>query len=378
MLRLLKRTLLLAMVALVALLVVVRLRYGGGEPYPDLSQPGLLPESALEVAASFAEPIGNVAVSADDRLFFTVHPESRPTDHRLVEWVDGAARPWPSAEAQRRLFTTVLGVAIDRQQRLWTIDHGLHGVKGARLLAFDLESGEVVHDHRFSAEVAPLGSFLQDLQVSPDGATVVIADASFWRQRPGLVVYDVSRGLARRVLDGHPSVVAQDWLIRTPARTMVFFAGLAALKPAVDGIAMDPFGRWVYWGSMCHDGLYRLALEALLDPGLSPAELATRVERFSDKPLSDGLSADLEGHVFVTDVEHGAVLQVGEDRVLRTLIRSPRVRWADALSFGPGGWLYLADSAIPDMVLRSKAHIDARGPYHVFRFQPGTDGVPGQ
>jgi hypothetical protein len=66
------------------------------------------------------------------------------------------------------------------------------------------------------------------------------------------------------------------------------------------------------------------------------------------------------------------VFIVGPDRRPRTLIRSPKIRWADSLSFGPGGWLYLADSAIPELVLTSKQHIQSQGPYHIFRFRPET------
>jgi len=365
-------------VALLGLMVLLRLRYGGGLPYPDLSGKPLLSESRLQVAATFDEPIGNVAVSDDGRLFFTVHPESRPTTHRLLEWRDGEARPYPSAAAQRRLFSTVLGVVIDRRGRLWTIDHGNHGFGKARLLAFDLATGKLLHNHVFPRDIAPRGSFLQDLQVDPSGENVYIADASIWRKSPAIVVYDVSTGAARRVLERHQSVVAQDWVIVTPAKRMVFFGGLAALKPGIDGIAIDPAGEWVYYGAMCHDGLFRVRAADLDDRLLDPRELAKRVERFSSKPLSDGLSTDFSDNVYITDVEHGAVMRVGPDRALKTLIRSSRIRWADALSFGPGGWLYLADSAIPDQVLRSKEHIRSSGPYHVYRFLAGAAGVPGQ
>jgi hypothetical protein len=66
------------------------------------------------------------------------------------------------------------------------------------------------------------------------------------------------------------------------------------------------------------------------------------------------------------------------DGELTTLVRSERIRWADALSYGPEGWLYVADSAIPDQMLQSKAHMTASAPYHIFRFKPDVDGVPGQ
>jgi sugar lactone lactonase YvrE len=363
-------------VTLLVLAAALRLRYGGGRGYPDLNTAPLLDESALEVVVDFPEPIGNVAVSPDGRVFFTIHPESRPKEHRLMEWTREGARPFPSAAAQRELFDTALGVVIDRSGRLWTIDHGNHGLRQPRLLAFDLATGKVVHDHRFDRAIAPRGSFLQDLRVDPSGGKIFIADLSFWRGRPALIVYDLESQRARRVLERHPSVMPQDWVITTPAKRMVFFAGLAALKPGVDGIAIDPAGEWLYFGAMSHDGLYRIPARDLRESTLGPRVLAQRVDRVSDKPLSDGLAADSEGRVYITDVEHGAVLRVGADGVLRTVIRSGRIRWADALCFGPDGWLYLADSALPEVMLRSKRHIRSAAPYHVFRFLPPPD-LPG-
>jgi sugar lactone lactonase YvrE len=365
---------LLVFVAL--LLVVLHLRYGGGEPYPDLSGPPMFDEAALEVVVTSPEPIGNHAVSADGRVFYTIHPESRPTGAKLLEWVDGAPRAFPSDDAQS-LFETPLGVAVDRQNRLWTIDHGNHGTGKARLLAFDLSTGQVVHDHVFDSSVAQLGSFLQDLQVDSTGDHVFIADVSFWRKNPGLVVYDVQSGQARRVLDSDPSVSAQDWLIRNPTKDMVFF-GVVVLKPGVDGIAIDRNDEWLYYGAMAHDTMYRIKVADLLDDSLSPGALAARVEAVGAKPLNDGLSTDNDGNLLITDVEHNAVIRMKPDGELTTLVRSERIRWADALSYGPEGWLYVADSAIPDQMLQSKAHMTASAPYHIFRFKPDVDGVPGQ
>jgi hypothetical protein len=71
------------------------------------------------------------------------------------------------------------------------------------------------------------------------------------------------------------------------------------------------------------------------------------------------------------------VFRIGEDRRPSTLIRSARIRWADALSFGPDGWLYVADSALYDVVLQPRAHIESQGPYKIFRFPAGIEGVPG-
>ena len=358
--------------------VTLHVRYGAGAPYPDLSSTPLLGDDALEQVLEYPEPIGNVAVSADGRLFFTVHPESRPTGNKLLEWVEGAAEPYPNGSAQPHLFDTVLGLVVDRRNRLWTIDHGNHGFRTARLIAFDLATGDVVHDHEFRSADAPAGSMLQDLQVSADGKFVFVADASIWRKAPALLVYDTETRTSRRVLESHPSVSAEDYLIRTATRDMSYLGGLLSLKAGVDGIALDPENDWLYFGAINQSGLYRIPVKDLTNPLLPDRQLANRIERHADKPMSDGLSTDLDGNVYITDVEHGAVLLADREGNLKTLVKSPRVRWADALCFGPDGWLYLADSAIPDLVLQSSQHIAQQGPYRVFRFQPGHAGVPGQ
>lgn len=370
------RNFLLILSALVVLTaIVLRVRYGGGDSYPDLSTQPLVDESRIEVALDYPEPIGNVAVNREGRIFFTVHPESRPEGNKLLEWVAGAAVPYPNGTVQPHLFDSVLGLYVDARDWLWTIDHGSHGFATPRLLAFDLLSGNIVHDYEFRPETAPAGSMLQDLRVTADGETVFVADASVWRKKPALVVYDVATRSARRVLESHPSVRAQNYLVRTRNRDMSFLGGLVNLKAGVDGIALDANDEWLYYAAINHGGLFRVRVRDLTDETLPARQLESRIERISDKPLSDGLAAAPDGRIYITDVEHGAVTVTGPGKDLETVIRSPRIRWADGLSLGPDGWLYLADSALPDVILKTKGHIEARGPYYVFRFDPRYDST---
>ena len=371
-----KKILLFLLVLMLVGTTVVWIRYGGGAPYPDLSTAPVLRADALEDVLEFAEPVGNVAVNRDGRIFFTIHPESRPVGNKLMEYVRGAAVPFPSGAAQSELFDTVLGLAIDRFNRLWTIDHGNHGMRPARIVAIDLDTNVVIREQTLSPDIAPAGSFLQDLQVSADGRTVVIADASFWRKSPAIIVYDVETGDARRVLESHASVSAEDYMIRSQDRDMKFLGGVASLRGGIDGIALGP--EWLYYGALSGSGLFRIRLSDLRNADLPPSQLANRIERYSDKPLSDGLSVDVQGNIYITDVEHSSVFVVGAQRNLKTLIQSPDIRWPDALSFGPDGYLYLADSALPELILQSREHIEASGPYRIFRFRPGFEGVPGQ
>ncbi len=371
-----KKILLFFFILIIVIATVAWIRYGGGEPYPDLSSTPILNSTEIEEVLAYPEPVGNVAVSADDRIFFTVHPESRPQGNRLLEYVSGAAVPYPDISSQLELFDTVLGVVIDRQNRLWTIDHGNHGLRTPRLLAFDLESGKLIHDERFPGDIAPKGSLLSDLQVSANGRTIIITDASYWRKRPAIIVYDIATGSTRRVLEGDKSVSAEPYTIRSQDRDMTFLGGIVSLRGGIDGIALGP--KWLYYGAISGSGLYRVRLSDLLNESLPEVQLSRRVERYATKPLSNGLSVDVDGNVYVTDIEHNAVYIVGSNRQVRTLVQSDLIRWPDSLSFGPEGWIYVSDSALSELVLQSREHIQAHQPYRIFRFRPGTMGVPGQ
>lgn len=124
-----------------------------------------------------------------------------------------------------------MGVKIDAKGRLRTLDHGQHGLRKTRLMAFDTDSGNVVFDYIFPKDVAPLGSFLQDLNVDATAERVYIADLSFVRKQPGLVIVNTTTKESWRTLTGHPSVTPQDWTVRNPTKDMVFFGGIVALKP---------------------------------------------------------------------------------------------------------------------------------------------------
>ncbi|MEQ8926428.1 MAG: L-dopachrome tautomerase-related protein [Fulvivirga sp.] len=370
----------IVVVSLLALVIVLavflRLRFGGGEYYPSVATEPILSEDSLEVVLAFDEPLGNLAVSADNRVFFTVHPESRPERNKVLEVVNGIPTAYPSEDYQNN-FTTVLGMMIDQNNQLWTIDHGNHGFSGVRLLAFDLTTNEVIHDYTFPSEVGERLSFFNDLQVDKNGM-VYIADVSFFGKNPALVVYNSKTGESRRLLEQHPSVYPQDWLIQNKLKDMSFIGGLVLLKPGIDGIALSATEDYIYYGAMAHNGLYRIATKYLNDFTISNDEMSKHVELVGKKPLSDGLSMDTLNNVYITDVENDGFAILSPDGTLKTLIRSNKIRWADGASYGGDGYLYFTDSAIPDQMLRSKSHMKEAAPYYIFRFNPGFGGIPGR
>lgn len=368
----------LAVLVIGAALVTVWWLFGGGEPYPDLSSVPRLAEGTIASVVESPRPMGNAAVSATGRIFYTIHPESNPDYPKLYEWVVGKPVAWPPGVDQQTLFATPLGIKIDGQNRLWLIDPANHGLGQPKLLALDLATGATVHTFDFPRDIAPTGSFLQDLNISPDGRFVYIADVGFWAKRPAIVVYDTAARKARRVLNRQASVYPENFLIRNPIRDMSYFGGILQMKSGVDGIAVSRDGRWLYYAAMNHDTLYRLPAAVLNDFSTLESDIEAKIEAVGKKPLNDGIATDADGNVFVTDIEHSAVLELAPDGKLTTVVKDKRIRWADGLAFGPDGWLYLADSAIPEIILQSATHHAAAAPYHIWRFKPGTAAAPGQ
>jgi sugar lactone lactonase YvrE len=372
------RTFVIGLLVLIAALAgLLYSRYGGGKAFPGKPTAPVFASASLEEVAALDEPPGNVAVSADGRVFITIHPESKPLTNHVVELVDGKPAPFPSSEAQATLYKAPQGIRIDRQGRLWTIDHGDNGIAPARLVAIDIATRRVVHDHTFDRRIAPVLSYLQDLVISPDGATIYIADVSFFGKDPGLVVYDVASGQSRRLLTGHPAVMPQGFKVRVGDGFMQRLGGLIVLKAGLDSIALSVDGSTLYVAPMSGGDLWAVDTTSLRDAALGPAALAAQVRRVAAKPLSDGASIDTAGRIYLTDVENHGVARVTPGGAPETLVNDPRIRWADGLSFGPDGWLYVADSAIPWIALKSRADVRAAAPYHVWRFKPGGEAPAG-
>ena len=372
-----------AVVAAVLLVVAIgiRARFGGGKRLEDRTSAPRLQPAQLEPIANLDHPPGNIAVSADGRVFFTFHPDGDPPV-KLAELVNGRPVPYPNEEYQKPVegkphFQTPLAIRIDAKNRLWVLDYAGYAMGQPRLVAFDLATGQPDHLHEFPSDVTPFLSMLNDFQVSPDGKKVYIAEASPIRQRPALIVYDVEKRKSRRVLDGHPSVQAQDYLLQAPGRDMVAY-GLYALKIGVDSIGLDAKGEWLYFAPLSGDRMYRIRTADLDDETITPQDLAARVEDYGPKTISDGITTDVAGNVYLSDPEHSAVVRLTPERKLETLVKDGRLRWPDGFSFGPDGWLYVTASDLQDVLFVSRSHMRASAPFQIFRFKPGTQGVPGR
>jgi sugar lactone lactonase YvrE len=292
------------------------------------------------------------------------HPWKSPIGDNLRDVLYSPYVPFPSMEFQHELVTC-LSIRIDRQERLWMLDFGQHGMSAnAKIYAFTTGSEpSLVLNHTFPSAVAGFGSMLNDFQVDPIGRYVYIADTSAVATTPAIVVFDSQLGISYRLLSNHQSMHGDSILVTVQGYSLQI--GPFGFKFGVDSIALTRDGEQLYYGAVTNDKLYKLPTVAILAV-LEDMQRAGRIVSdandelaltsalsltSSEKPVTDGLSSDNNGNIWLTVIEHSAIAVAipaadGSDKMLiRKVIEDDRLRWPDGLSFGPSG-LYITTSAL--------------------------------
>jgi sugar lactone lactonase YvrE len=244
----------------------------------------------------------------------------------------------------------VQSVVADDKGNLWVVDPAAPATAavvpgGPKLVRIDLHSNKVAQVIRFDESVAPQGSYLNDVRISPDGRHAYLTDSG---AKGALVVVDLQDGKARRILDGRPSTQPEkDVVVKTDGQPLRRPDG-RGVEFAADSLALSQDGRTLYWKALTGRTLYRIATEALDNPRLSERELEKHVERVAELEPTDGLWIDARGRMYLSAIEEDAVKVRDGDHVT-TLVQDKRLRWPDTFSEGPDGTVYVTSSHIQDM-----------------------------
>ncbi len=354
---------------LVIVLASIKLIYGGGTPYPDISTTPL--RGDLETAIELPFPPGMVAVGPTGRVFFTYHPFHRPqdhTEHLVFEWVDNMAVPVAPLHADR--LHGVFGITVDARGWLWLVRPGAMERRSTEVLALHPDTGDIEFEYVFPKGAA---GFAQDLRVSADGARVFLADTGLLRfTSASLIVVDTRTRSHHIALEDHKSTAPQNWVMRRTDGTPYRLGhGLLTFQVGVDGLEISPDGQWLVFASMTHDSVFRVPTDLLGNPKTPESVLSEAIEYLGPGPMSDGIALTQAGDVVLTDVENGGLARL-KDGDLRTLTQNDNVDWADSVSIGPNGDIWFTDSRLTDLLgplgePPSASKIASGAPYKIYR-----------
>lgn len=278
-----------------------------------------------------------VAVTDDDRLFVNYPRWSDRYEMAIGEVIDGEAQAypnavwndWPEGGPWRNRFVAVQSIHVDRQGRMWALDTGrVSEADGRHAAVYEIDPGrdEVVRTIVLPFDVAPEGSYINDIRVSPDGRHAFISESGLG----SIIVLDTATGEVRRVLAAHPStkgsadrvpvVEGKPWVVRETGEPNVVHC---------DGIAVSPSGTWVYYKAISADDLYRVPAALLTDPRAYPAD---GVQNLGPAPITDGMIFDDRGNLYFSALEHDAIMYRTPEGTIRTLVSDPRIAWPDSFA----------------------------------------------
>jgi sugar lactone lactonase YvrE len=334
-----------------------------------------------EVFAEFSHWPSGIAVSRSNRIFVSLPriDSDRPAE-TLVEIVGGEHVPYPDplvnrlddSDAEHR-FVSVHGITIGPGNRLLALDTGAHDFAGcdpaaAKLWVIDLDRDLIAHGIRFARDVCLRTSYLNDVVMDYNrgvAGTAFISDSGTSGPN-GIITVDLDSGLSRRHLSGHESVR----VAVPPGFRIATELGTTSAPPTVDGIAVSPDGRTLWWTPLGSYEFFSIDVDVLCDPTIDeelkgPYVVSHGARRFA----SDGLGADRDGRIYFTDVTHGTVQRYlpAEQRFEQLFGGERFFRWPDAVRVAPGRQIFVTDSQRNRSPLMNDG-VDLREPpYRLYR-----------
>ncbi|MEM1165718.1 MAG: L-dopachrome tautomerase-related protein [Planctomycetota bacterium] len=324
----------------------------GGCEFFDYSAQG-----ELQLVAESPHQWTGVAVGRTGRVF-VCYPRWGGAYEYAVEEIKGERRiPYPNVEMNRwsptdnpsERFVCVQSVTFDDAGDLWVLDTGNPEFRGVipgapKLVHIDLADNLVVSINPFDSALALPHSYLNDVRVDRRRNFAYITDSG----AGGLIALNLLTGVGRRVLDGHPSTLADPNVIPViDGREWRDVRTGQVPQIHADGIALDHEGRFLYWQALTGDTLYRIPTVLLRDFATPHEQIAASVEVMGRTVVTDGMEIDRNGRIYFTSLENNSIVLRQPTGELYALVDAhPQLDWPDSFAWGLNRWLYFTTAQI--------------------------------
>lgn len=348
--------------------------------------PAVAMDRDFEVLARLTQGPGNVTVTTSGRRVISQHQFYEPQFSVVELSPDSATAPFPNREMNDRSraggvsLDSVLGIRSDADGVVWMLDNGMRSRATPKLIAWDTTRNRLSRVIYLPPPIAPQDAFVNDFTIDGRHKKIFIADPAGGKNA-ALIVVDMETGASRRVLEGHPSVVPEniDLVIdRRPVQVKDSSGRLARPHIGVNPITEDLENEWVYFGPMHGLSLYRVKADDLANEGIDAQTLASKVERYSAKPICDGISIDKDNNIYLGDLAENAIGVIKSDRSYQQLAKSDQLSWVDSFSFGPGGRLYAVVNQLHRSATLNGGDGVSKPPYFLVEVKALAAGLAGR
>ncbi|WP_339767322.1 L-dopachrome tautomerase-related protein [uncultured Paraglaciecola sp.] len=332
----------------------------------------------LETYASFDAntPPGNIAIGPDGRKFLSVHGFYGQAVKMVELFNDGSVKPYPTAawasspdENQIGLYN-VLGVDVDKNGVLWMLDTSDEEHAG-RLVGWNTRTESLEQIIYIAKPMIRASSFLNDLAIDNKNGKIYLADTA-GNGQAAIVVVDIKTGQTRRVLEGSKFTQAENVDMTIEGRVITLSG--KPVRLGVNPITIAPDSKWLYFGSMSGTSIYRVLTDDITDNTLDMAALEDNIERYGDKSLSDGMTIDGAGNMYVTSVTQGAIEVTDSSGDSRTLYKDQRIVWPDGFANGTDGYIYFTVNELHRSPVLNGGVNASKGEFKVMRFPVLAEG----
>lgn len=342
-------------------------------------------EANFTVFAELESGPGNVTVTTEGRIILSLHQFYQP-EYSVVEFKNNQLVPFPNRELSDRQsksdlkLDSVLGIRSDGNGIVWMLDNGMRSGVTPKLVGWDTKSNQLHQVIYLPPPIAPKDNFVNDFTIDSQRDYIFISDPA-GGVNAAIIAVNLKTGAARRVLQGHTSVVpeAVDLVIDgVPVQTKDESGKLHRPHIGVNPITEDIHNEWVYFGPMHGHSLYRIKAADLADATLDANVLANRVQRYSDKPISDGITIDQQNNIYLGELAVNAIGVIASDRKYHRLAQCPRLSWVDSFSFGPNGQLVAVVNRLHHSSTLNGGVSTAKPPYYLLHIKALAPGLPGR
>lgn len=226
----------------------------------------------------------------------------------------------------------------------------------AKIVIYDLNNNREVHRYVFPKEIVGLGLFyLNDIVLGYSGN---IARYAFMSDTLGykLVVYDYKENTSYTYSHDNMRAVEQYTNITISNMT------LTGIITGINGIAMSPDFRYVYYSSVAGVGLHQIETSVLTSARGNPVDFAAAVRTVGEKVSpGDGMAYgaknnlyysalgpnaiykwDIQSDLLGTSGDFNKVTLVSQSEV----VSHPLMQWVDTLALDDEGYLWFTTSRL--------------------------------